>query len=486
MTRFLDYICESHFSNADYSKHDGKYISAVLDTITTKGYIGLGNEKVEKKVTVDDTVLKELKTAFDSNKLDLSKFNEIATSNSIPFKWTQIFKGTYTTSGGGQDAKYAESATAYCYNALTSKKTDDIVKEDETTLIDAIETTLAKKNIADRFIQSALLSAKKIIKSIKDPTKFQAAHVDGNDISKVNDSIKDIATVFSGKAGISKVLGQYIADELISQLYASKNKDDWNKADIVISDTMLDIKDAAKKWKKEHHFSTSNDINEFLNYYILKTKQIVPISLKAIDHAERKDIDDVRFISDGSISDATLIDSIEDVDISFSGEVRDPVNKVYAASVYLTATCKDHAPLLVTFRNKDPKHPSLVIEIKDMSSNSRGGNAVNKLYANLNKTSGFFKSINIKDANEFTKRIYTATGIKTQLPDTLIAQIKSVDKDIAKVWFDRTAYKAFIGFLEAYKDKYAKGKKVDLVDYFKFIYNLASGHDSKSIWWLVK
>ena len=50
MTRFLDYICESHFSNADYSKHNGKYISAVLDTITTKGYIGLGNEKVEKKV----------------------------------------------------------------------------------------------------------------------------------------------------------------------------------------------------------------------------------------------------------------------------------------------------------------------------------------------------------------------------------------------------------------------------------------------------
>ena len=61
-----------------------------------------------------------------------------------------------------------------------------------------------------------MLSAKKIIKSIKDPTKFQAAHVDGNDISKVNDNIKDIATVFSGKAGISKVLGQYIADELIS------------------------------------------------------------------------------------------------------------------------------------------------------------------------------------------------------------------------------------------------------------------------------
>ena len=152
MTRFLDFICESHFSNADYSKHDGKYISAVLDTMSTKKYIGLGTEKVEKKVAVDDAVLKELKDAFDNNALDVSKFNEIVTSNSTPFKWTQIFKGTYTTSGGGQDAKYAESATAYCYNALTSKKTDDIVKEDEATLIDAIETTLAKKNVANRFI----------------------------------------------------------------------------------------------------------------------------------------------------------------------------------------------------------------------------------------------------------------------------------------------------------------------------------------------
>jgi Leucine-rich repeat (LRR) protein len=101
---------------------------------------------------------------------------------------------------------------------------------------------LKNAGIQDVWIKSSKLTAKKIdLETKKNNISYVAAHVDGNDISDIPDNVKNIAKIFSGKNGISKVLMTVADPKAIDMLYPGKQKDVWNKADIVLIANNLDI-----------------------------------------------------------------------------------------------------------------------------------------------------------------------------------------------------------------------------------------------------
>jgi hypothetical protein len=83
MKSFMEYICESTLSKDDFSKHDFKYLAAVIHDIINVGKIGIGKEKIDHLIEIDP----EVKIQFENyigneSSLSYDEFNNIAKMNS--------------------------------------------------------------------------------------------------------------------------------------------------------------------------------------------------------------------------------------------------------------------------------------------------------------------------------------------------------------------------------------------------------------------
>lgn len=463
MKNFLTWLLESKMSSTDFAKHDYKYLTAVLNDIVQNGKIGLGDSKVEKELEVDDSVRKQLAEYVDSpEKLTVDAFNAVTKTNSQKFIWGNIFKGKYSGQEHQSAGEYAESAVAYIYNAMNG---NTAVTESEDEDFQKIVTVLADKKITADWIASSRLSAEKLHKEIKQPKAYVAAHVDGKDISRVPEGVLKVASIFKGKPGIKAVLGDKIDSDALNSLYAA-GKDTWNKADIVLVNTKFNLDSALK----DKHFAISDEFNLFLNE-LINQNMIIPVSLKKIK--PKASLNDIKFEKEGNIEKVegtiTEIDSIKKVDVQLPNTVS---GEKYVGTCYL----KTNNGLQVDFRHGTAVRESLNIEIK--LKTARGGKALAELKRKLGLTSDFYKSYGFKDEASFISEIKRLTGVQLQPKDSL-------RKSDAK-WFIRPAFKGLVALLSIYQANIQQNnKKVNLVDFFKMLYNCASGANSDSIFYLL-
>jgi len=98
MQTFLEYLYESKMKNEDFSKHDSKYLAAVLNDIVNNGAVSIGETSEDAvDAPIDKSVREAFKPFIESpGKLTLPRFNEIVSMNKVPLKWTIIFKGKYS------------------------------------------------------------------------------------------------------------------------------------------------------------------------------------------------------------------------------------------------------------------------------------------------------------------------------------------------------------------------------------------------------
>lgn len=292
MAKFLTYLLESTLQKVDYSKHDYKYLIAVLSDIVNNGKIGLGDEKIEQEIEIDQNIRDQF-SIYIGNETTLSyrEFNSIAKTNSTPFSWNKIYKGTYSGQTHQSAGEYAEAAVAYIFNNMNGNTT---VVESDNIDFEKIVKTLSDKKITADWITSSRISAEKLHDSIDNPKQYTAAHVDGKDISKISDSYIDVAKIFKGKSGIKEVLGNQIDDDALNNLYVGSSKDTWNKADIILVDSKLNLKsELAGK-----HFAIADEFNRFLNNLINKNL-IIPVSLKKI--SPKATLNQIKFEKEGAV-----------------------------------------------------------------------------------------------------------------------------------------------------------------------------------------
>lgn len=464
MKTFEQYLFESKLAASDYSKHDGKYLKSVLSTIANTGKIGLGSERIDTELVIDDaTKAKFAEYTDDPTSLTLDEFNRIAKSNSTPFVWTRIFKGVHSGQEHQSDGEYAEAAVAYIYNAMNGNK--QIVESDDDSFAEIVQT-LSDKNITADWISSSRLSAQKLQTQVQKPKTYVAAHVDGKDISKVNDNVLKVAKIFKGKSGIKEVLGSKIDNDALNNLYVA-GKDTWNKADIVLVNNKLDI----EKELSGKHFAISDEFNKFLNELILK-KLIYPVSLKKIK--PKATLDQIKFEAEGNIQKVekteSELDQIKKVDVILPQTVT-PKEK-YVGSAYL----KTNNGMQIDFRHGTAQRESLNIEIK--LKTARGGKALAELKRKLNLASDFYKSYGFPKEEDFLSELKRLTGNNIQPKDSL--------RKSDKKWFIRPAFKGLIALLSIFQANVQQNnKKVNLVEFFKLLYNCASGANSDSIFYLL-
>lgn len=465
MKSFMEYLLESSFSNIDFTKHDYQYLTAVLNDIANTGKVSIGeNPGGLKEITVDQNIRKEFSRYLDTpNLLDVNEFNKLAKSNSTKFIWGNIYKGKYSGQEHQSAGEYAESAVAYVFNVMNGNK--QITEADDDKYAEITKVLMDKKITSD-WIKSSRLSAEKIHKEISNPKRYIAAHVDGKDISRIPETILKVAKIFKGKPGIREVVGSGITKEAVDGLY-STGKDTWNKADIVLVDTKLDI----DKELEGKFFKVSDEFNMFLNG-LINTGKIMPISLKKIK--PKATLDQIKFEKEGKLDQIektqTEVDNIKDVDIVLPLSVN-PEEK-YVATCYL----KTNNKLQIDFRHGTAQRESLNIELK--LKTARGGKAMAELKRMLKLESGFYKHESFKDEKDFVNQIKKLTGIKLTVPPKL----HNADK-----WYIRPAFKGLVSLLKIYHTNVEKNltPQVDLVEFFKLLYNCASGANSESIFWLL-
>lgn len=465
MKNFTTFLYESEFSNDDFFKHD--YLKQVLDDIVQTGEIGLGETSIEKMVKVDDEVRKQLATFIDSpEKLENGPaFTAITLKNSTPFRWTSIYKGKYSGQEHQSAGEYAEAAVAYIYNSLNG---NTAVNEAEDESLEKVIQVLADKNVTADWIASSKLSAEKLHNDISQPKKYFAAHVDGKDISKVPENVLKVAMIFKGKPGIKAVIGDKIDASAINNLYSSSGgKDTWNKADIVLVNTDLNLVAELK----DKHFAVSDEFNLFINDLINKN-MIIPVSLKKI--SPKAKLSDIIIKKEGKVDEIEKtqdeIDLIKNVDIVLPLTVN-PDQK-YVGTCYL----KTNTGLRVDFRHGKAERESLNIEIK--LKTARGGKALSELKRKLNLTTDFYKSYYFETEEDYLSELKRLTGMS-------IVPKASLSKSDAK-WFIRPAFKGLVALLSIFQTNVQQNNKpVDLVKFFQMIYNCASGANSDSIFYLL-
>lgn len=506
---FLEYLFENDnlneaaFAYADFFKKNDNYLKQLIDVILNTHTIKAGiNKDNIVDIDVPDDVLQQIQdyaSNVDYSNLtddDLDRFNSILmqlkgvktpSGRDTDLQWTKIWKGQFSEQGknlkGGQNAKLAEAAVAYCYNEMHNANESD-VEFDDKQLNAKVDQKLKNVGMQDNWIKSSKITAKKIdVETKKNNVNYVAAHVDGNDISKIPNSISEIAKIFTGKEGIKHVFKNKVDYAACDALYPGKQKDVWNKADIVLVSDSFDIQKALDSYLTFNNVSallSAEEINNFINS-LIDQKQIVPLSLKGIVIKKDTTLNDIAYEIDGKLAKSTELNEIDTVEICLPGEIKEPDKKIYNGSCYL----RTNNNLQLTFRNKEWQKETLLIEIQ--LKGARGGNGLALIQNKLNLTTGFYKDIldelGIKYEDQYLAKIRELTGQELDVPQKL----KDATKDTKNPWFKRTAYKAMLAFMLKYRDKIQKSKnKVDLVNMFRLLYNCASGANSDSIYWLVK
>lgn len=261
---------EAKFQNNDYSKHNWKYVIAVInDIIDNDGEIKIGDHGEEKiKLNYDKEKLNNLRNKLDQNldNPDVSDTNEFNNCfNNEKSVWGKIFKGTYSGHVNGVSGQIYESLVGYFYNFGIDADPNKWLK------------TSGQSNLLIDWVESCKESAKLLSINWKNDD-FKCLHIDGhNETIKLDEIDKYIVDLFSFKKD-NKVGG------ILKKVY--KRKDKYNPADII-----LITKDDDKKktiYEQLNNIKLTNDdstplekINSLLFDAIID-ESLIPISLKKI------------------------------------------------------------------------------------------------------------------------------------------------------------------------------------------------------------
>lgn len=261
---------EVKFQNNDYSKHNWKYVIAVInDIIDNDGEVKIGDHGEEKiKLNYDKEKLNNLRNKLDQNldNPDVSDTNEFNDCfNNEKSVWGKIFKGTYSGHVNGVSGQIYESLVGYFYNFGIDADPNKWLK------------TSGQSNLLIDWVESCKESAKLLSINWKNDD-FKCLHIDGhNETIKLDEIDKYIVDLFSFKKD-NKVGG------ILKKVY--KRKDKYNPADII-----LITKDDDKKktiYEQLNNIKLTNDdstplekINSLLFDAIID-ESLIPISLKKI------------------------------------------------------------------------------------------------------------------------------------------------------------------------------------------------------------
>lgn len=454
MKSFISFLLESKFSKEDFYKHE--YFNDVIADIIANKKIKIGNNNDDAKIIdIDDKTKSEFEklAANDLSKISYEQFNDIAKKNTTPFRWSSIFKGVYSGhEHHSNDGEYAEAAVCYCFNAMNGN--DQITEADEDDTV--VDEVLKAKNIPESWIQSSKASAKKLHNSINNSQDYVAVHVDGKDISKVPENATNIAKIFNGKSGIQHVLKNKISAEELNNLY-TKNKNEWNKADIIIVKKDFDVTEDTK----DKSFANSMMFNAYLND-LAANKVIYPVSLKKVKPNAK--LNNINF----SIN--KKLDSVDIHDVSIVLPKTVISSETYVGSCYLKADGKYQ----IDFRCAVASRESLTIELK--MKMAKGGKGLQQLKDAMKLSNDFYKKYRFASEDDFLNTIKNLTGITLQPAESL----QKSDPQ----WYIRPCFKGLVGLLSQYqKNVQQNDKQVNLVEFFTLVYNSCTGANSESVFW---
>lgn len=452
MGKFSEYIVESTFSAKDATKHT--YMSDVVEYIISNKKILLGDKKVEKTISLNNDAVKEFEELSNDSNITQEKFDEIATK--YGFRWTKIFKGTFSGHSAQSKGEAAEAVVCHLFNTYKGNSFD------EAALNDCVEN-----NVFNNWIESSKASVLKLISLGFRPSKYVALHVDGNDYDVIEDKYKAIAKIYKGKDGIYSVLGLDPKKKQFDSLYSRSYKDNWNKADIVLVLKSKNVLQQILKKKPQNPTELNSILNE-----LVENKYIIPVSLKAIKKGTTPD--KISFTKEGNSSEANALEDI--VSINMKWPVKgDKLNEDYIEPKNSGGSCYlvSNNGIKMQFRKQTSNGENLSIEL--IFKHARGGKPISKIKEELTiKGNDYY--VTFKSDNDLIKNLKKIKDLNVDKSD-IPPEIKSIPG-----WYNKVCFKGLCGLINEFLKHFPN---TSIVDFFKFIYIKAMGIDSNSIFYLL-
>lgn len=412
-------IFEAHFEAGDYTKHNFKYVKAVIADLLAGNNIGLGIHD-DSFAELDQEEVEDFRNEYteDLFPTTAAEFNKmISKYKSFP-KWNSICKDKYSGKNTNTKGQRAEGLVCYMFNEPNYD-------------VEAFKNEMMP-DLDNDWIQSSkwtvdFMSKQTGVSNIPwTRDNYIACRVDGGDFrldSKYNFAV-EVTSIFSGTKAMKKIFGINCND-----LYSGQ-KDIWNKADILLVHKELgktlidDIKDKG--------IANGEMLNTCLIEYT-KEGVIIPISLKMLEN-EGAHLSSVNIIKGEPVD---MIKSVKYVRLA------DKYAPQYTGNIEIVCEDVDGKEILITFRSDTNGKNGLSIEPKENGGSARFGKAVAVIKDILGlKKQEFY---DVKDSNEDSIKAIESYGFKVQ------AKPKS-NYDTAKPELrERACCAGLLGVLNAYK-----------------------------------
>ena len=428
-------LTEATLSGADLSKHDYKYFDGVVNDLLNGDGVIL-KDKFGTKVTLNKkypelySELMEIKN-LENSREQIKRFNELT-----GLEWTKIWKGPYSGQTVGQSAgERAEPVVAYLYNHLG---------EDIDIDLGVNEKWLKSSEIIANFINDYWPSG-----------EYIAVHVNGNDLENVGEYSK-VGKLFKSKSDAENVLG--LNKGTLNALY-SRQKDNWNKADILLikrgSDVISELKNRS--------ITNANDYNELLKLFSMKNSNqlLVPISLKGVGEK-----DNPTLIPEGFTKD----ELVKAQKVYFAFPQKPLVSNDNNCSCFLI----DDLDRKIQFRRQADTEDSLSIEVS-LNKNARGGKGISKLKNELGLTGNSWYENRFNSEDELINQLREHFNLLNNPTDKFINGYTSGKYE----WFNRTCFRGIINLINNYLEKIGGNSNT----FFDWIYESSSG--GSGAWYLI-
>ena len=407
-------LSEAVFTLKDAEKPNHNYLNDVINYILDNKSIKLG-EKGDRDIDLSSFLT-------SSKKSELKKVNNVKDFDKAfegtDVKWNKIFKGSFSGHAAGQQSvgEGIEPVIAYIYN-------------------NGADDSFLKSRVGDDLWIEVAKKVANFINNNWSSKKYIAAHVNGNDIDNIGD-YKNISSIFKSKEAAGEILkGDKGA---FKDLYL-RQKDDWNKADIVLIRKNNNILSVLSK------ANNSDELNSLLRK--LAKDQLIPISLKKIDPSR-----ELRIVPEG----------FEDQEIINASEVNVimPVSKLEDNSNNCSVILIDNNSRKIQFRRQSDSFDNLSIEAN--LGTARGGKAITKVKSDLGVKGNDWYSKPIKSARELS-RFLNSNFSSVSNPSELVTSHSTGEF----AWFNRTCFRGLKATYELYTQKY----KGDCNSFFDWIYS---------------
>lgn len=457
MISLYKYLFEAAFvvrnSKNEWS-HGGYYdypIMLIDDMISSNRVLlgKRGEKNIELKLSQDDiNELKDIQTHVkDENAL--TRFNEL--TNKFGFKFTDVYKGKFSGYTGGQSTgEIYESLVCYLFNN-PSANIDDWIKR-----FNAIKSEFWINNSK----KSAQIIRVFMNNKYHNSNDYVALHINAKNYDTFDDVMLNIAKIFTGKTGLSKIIDK----TNVSDFYDGRYKDKWNPADIVLlkKDT-----NALKKVLDEIIIGNSGTTTNNILVRELGNGLIIPISLKAIDERNAK-------IYGHNIADAEFMDKHE-IKLTYIQLGQDYTSHSKTGSFYDIGITENGVNARIQIRAQAKENDNISVEVHTQSGKARGGKGLEviKRALDLSDNSYYHEFSNNDELfKEFKKYGFLdKNGYKiVECPQNL----ENVDL------YNRTCYKGFFGLLEKFQkevkqnpklnSKYGEGDNL-LLNFTKFLWD---------------